>query len=149
MLDLHAQTTYLGWHPVDVRLEGDFATNLAFNRNAIAGRNPPNNLGANNLFVGGNNGYMVRLAVGHLDLHQLWDWNVSLTYKYLESDAVLDALTDSRFHLGGTNGKGFVLAGNLALARNLWLTSQWYSTSAVSGPPYSVNIALFDLNARF
>ena len=149
ILDLHAQTTYLGWHPFDVRVEGDYLLNLGFNASAIEKLNPPNNLGANSLYVGGNSGYMLRVAVGQMELTRLWDWNVSLTYKYRESDAVLDALTDSLFHLGGTNAKGFVLAGNLALARNLWLSGQWYSTSAVSGPPYSVNTILLDLNAKF
>jgi hypothetical protein len=149
VLDLHAQTTWLGWHPTDLRLEADYVRNFGFDSKTIQARNPPNNLGANNLYVGGNNGYMLRLTVGQMELARLWDWNVSLTYKYIESDAVLDALTDSVFHLGGTNAKGFVLGGNLALARNLWLTAKWYGTSAVSGPAYSVDTMLVDLNAKF
>jgi hypothetical protein len=149
VLDLHGQLTYTGFHPVDVQVEGDFIKNLEFNRAAVVGHNPANNLGSNSNYEGGDTGYMVRVAIGHLELRQAWDWNVSLTYKYIESDAAVDALTDSLFHLGGTNAKGFVLAGSLGLAPNVTLTGRWYSTNAVSGAPYSIDTFLIDLGATF
>jgi hypothetical protein len=78
-----------------------------------------------------------------------WDWNLFVAYKYLESDSVLDALTDPNFHLGGTNAKGFILGGDLGLARNLYLAARWFSATQVSGVPYSNDVLQVDLNARF
>ena len=149
LLDLHAQLLYSGFHPVDLRPEVEFVSNLGFDKSAITGRSPANNLGANDSFVGTGTGWMVRLTLGHMELAAAGDWNLSIAYKYVGSDAVLDSLTNSRFHLGGTNAKGFVLTGNYALGRDIWLSGAWYSTAAVSGPPYAEDSVMFDLNVRF
>jgi hypothetical protein len=149
VLDVHGQLVYTGFSPVDIRPEADFVTNLGFNQAAIDRLKPVNNLGGNNVFVGSGSGYMVRVTIGHQALQAAGDWNVSLAYKYLGSDAVIDALTDPNFHMGGTNAKGYVVTGNLALSRDLWLAARWYSASQISGPPYAADTLLFDLNARF
>lgn len=148
-LDIHAQMSYYGFHPVDVVVDADYVMNMAFDRRKTASKSPVNNIGANNAFVGGDTGWTLKLTVGRPELKTAWDWNVSVAYKYIESDAVLDALTDSKFHLGGTNAQGFVLGGNLAFARDLWMSARWYSTNAISGPPYSVDSIMIDLNAKF
>jgi hypothetical protein len=130
-------------------------TNLAFNRNSIVGKAPVNNLaGSKNQNVpgpwdGGQNGMMARLTVGYPVLRDRWDWNVFAGYKYLESDAVLDAFTDSDFHLGGTNAKGYFIGGGLGIARNVDLSMHIYSTNEITGAPYSVDIVQLDLNGRF
>ncbi len=149
ILELRGQATYTGFHPVDVRLDGEYAQNLAFDRQAIERRGPVNNIGNNGSFVGSNTGYMMRLTAGHLTLTEAGMWNVAFAYKYVGSDAVIDSLTDARFHQGGTNAKGFVLSGTYALARDIWLAGNWTSTNAVSGQPYSADTVLFDLNVRF
>ena len=89
------------------------------------------------------------MTVGYPQINDRWEWNLSAAYKYIESDAVLDAFTDSDFHLGGTNAKGYILGGNLGVAHNIWLTGRWLSASEISGPPYTVNVVQVDLNARF
>ena len=149
VLDLHGQFLYSGFHPIDIRPEFDFVDNLNFNSQSIIHNNPVNNLGGNNLFVGSNTGYMVRLLVGHPTLVEAHDWNVALSYKYVGSDAVIDALTDPEFRLGGTNAKGFVLEGNYAFGHNIWVAGKWTSTNAVSGPPYAADTVLLDLNVKF
>jgi hypothetical protein len=150
ILDVHGQTLLTFFHPIDIRPEFEFVQNLSFDPNAINRNLPVNNItGTNNAFVGSGTGYMVRVAIGHLTLDAANDWNLAVAYKYLGSDAVLDALTDSKFHLGGTNAKGFVLTGNYALDRNIWLAGAYYSTGAVSGPAYSVDTLMLDLNVRF
>jgi hypothetical protein len=78
-----------------------------------------------------------------------WDWNVSLSYRYLESDATLDALTDVDFHQGGTNVQGYILAGNLGIAHNTWVNLRWYSGQAISGPHFGADTLFVDLNTRF
>jgi hypothetical protein len=79
----------------------------------------------------------------------LWDWNAFVGYKWLESDAVIDAFTDSDFGLGGTNLKGYFVGGSLALGPNVWLSARWMSANQVAGAPYAVDIVQVDLNARF
>jgi len=91
----------------------------------------------------------LRGIVGTAEIAQRWDWNVSLTYKYLETDSVLAALNDPDFHLGGTNAKGFILAGNLGIARNAWITARWLSSNQITGGPYAVDTVQADLNVRF
>jgi hypothetical protein len=155
LLDLHGALSILTYHPVDVVLQGDFVYNFGFNKGQIAGRPPVNNLGASATpgtpgpYVGGNTAFMIGATVGHQELEKLWDWNASLAYKYIESDALLDALTDSDFHLGGTNAKGYIVGANLALHKNVWLAFTWLSAMQVSGPTYQANLLLFDLNAKF
>ena len=149
VLNVRGQVTYSGFAPVLVSAEGEFIKNLGFNRKQVLARTPVNNLGNSAAYQGGDTGYLGRLVVGHPDLDKLWRWNMSIGYKYLESDATPDSFTDSKFHLGGTNAKGTVLQGNLGLARGVALSARWYSTNQVSGPAYAVDSFLFDLNAHF
>ena len=92
---------------------------------------------------------MTRLTVGHTKLAQFGDWNVHVGYKYLESDATLDAFVDSDFGLGGTNLKGYFLGTNFALSQNVWASARWMSANAIAGPPYAVDLFQIDLNAKF
>jgi hypothetical protein len=141
---------------VHVIVDGDFVKNLAFNKANIIAKSPVNNLGpsAQNTttpgpFVGGDMGYQARLLVGYPDIRERWEWNFNASYKYLESDAVPDAFTDSDFHLGGTNAKGYTVGAGVGVAHNVNLTARWLSASEVSGPPYTVDVVMVDLNARF
>jgi len=153
VLDLHGRVDIDTFKPIGVALEGEFSDNLAFNRASLQSQASARLLGNdesnNGTFQGGNMAWMVRATVGTPEIAKRWDWNVSLTYKYLESDSVLAALNDPDFHLGGTNAKGFILAGNLGIARNAWITAKWLSSNQVSGPTYVVDVVQADLNVRF
>jgi hypothetical protein len=150
VLDLRGRVVYSRFLPVNLVPEIEFAQNLAFDRKQIGARGPVNNLDTSGTrFTGGNSAYSARLLVGALEPAKAWEWNVTVGYKYLASDSVVDALTDSRFHFGGTNAKGYFLIANLALAKNVWMTGRWYSTTVVSGPPYSEDSAFLELNALF
>jgi hypothetical protein len=149
ILDLHGRVDLERYKPVIVSFEAEFADNLAFDRGrAVA-------LGFNNFGVNsnapdvGNKAWMVRISAGKSQILERWDWNVSLAYKYLESDSVLASLNDPDFHLGGTNAKGFILGGNFGLAHNTWLTARWLSSTQVSGAPYVVDTIQADLHVRF
>jgi putative porin len=141
------------FNPVHVFLEGEYVWNLGFNRDAVSAvavnNFAPTTTGAAGPYNGGNKGWLARLSVGHPQLKQLWDWSAHVGYKYLESDAVVDAFADSEFGLGGTNLKGYFIGGNLALSSNVWLTARWMSANSIAGLPYAVDIVQLDLNARF
>jgi len=154
-LAVTARFDYAAYDPVHMLLDLDFVTNLGFNRGSIAAKSPVNNLAGTTStsgvgpWDGGANGMEARLTVGYPVLRERWNWNVYAGYKYLESDAVLDAFADSDFHLGGTNAKGYFFGGGLGIARDLDLSARWYSTHEITGAPYSVDTIQVDLNGRF
>ena len=80
---------------------------------------------------------MARVTVGYPQLKQLWDWNAYVAYKYLESDATVDAFTDPDFGLGGTNLKGYILGFNLGLGQNVWTSVKWLSANAIAGRTFT------------
>jgi hypothetical protein len=147
---------YNQFEPFQVSLTGEFVENVAFNEQAIAAK-AVNNLGTAPAsggaapFVGGNKGWNVILKFGDAVLQQSGDWNFSLGYRYLESDAVVDGFTDADFggDLLGTNLKGFTLDGSLALAPGIIFETKWMSASAIAGPSYKNDYLQMDINAKF
>ena len=150
---LTGQIDFASFAPVHVVLDGEFVKNTAFNRGAIEATAVNNRAGTSDgsvgPFAGGDTGWYGRLTVGSREIKQFGDWNVHVGYKYLESDAVVDAFTDSDFGLGGTNLKGYTIGGNVGLSNNVWLTARWMSANAIAGPPFAVDVVQVDLNARF
>jgi len=164
VLDIHPRVDITSYHPFDVAVEGQFIDNLAFDRTAIVDHQVPNNAAgpANNYgscptgdskcvapYQGGNVGYMFKVTAGHLQIHDRWDWSTSLSYRYLQTDATLDALDDSEFHNGGTNAKGYILNGKLGIAKDTWIGLKYQAATAVSGPQYNSQVLYVDLNSSF
>lgn len=140
--------------PFHVVLTGDFVKNLGFNRNEIQRRTGVN------ISDGHSMGYLGRIQVGTPKITKRGDWSVSMAYRYLGSDAVLDAFADSDFGLGGTNNRGTILGMNYGVDKNTWVSARWLSsklieslvpsTSAASfNTKFSVDLLQFDLNTRF
>lgn len=125
-----------------ILLTGNYSRNLGFNQNQILHRTGEN-------IAPRVDAWQVRMDVGNPDIRKFADWNVWLAYKYLERDSVLDAYTDSNFHLGGTDAKGWHLSGSYGLARNTWVNVRWLAAKAISGPTFDSDILLVDLNSRF
>jgi hypothetical protein len=148
------QIDFGNFHPVHVVLDGEYVWNSAFDRNLMNSAPIWNNFagtpnGSPGQFNGGNQGWLGRITVGNKEIRHLWDWNVHAGYKYLESDATLDAFVDSDFGLGGTNLKGYFLGGNVGLSEDVWATLRWMSATNIAGTPYAVDVLQVDLNARF
>jgi hypothetical protein len=148
LINATAVYDYLYAGQTHVLFTGDFAKNLGYSQSQIL-----------NQFAGGvvnytdstprTIAYQARVDIGHPKVMRWSDWNFSFAYRYVQRDAVLDAFTDSIFHNGGTNAKGWVVAAQYGLAKNTWMDVHWYSTDAIDGPRYSVNTINFDLNTRF
>ena len=98
---------------------------------------------------GGSEGWATKLTVGKFDLVDRGDWNLQFGYRYLESDAVLDGFTDSDFHMGGTNSKGWTAGGNYAFGRNTSIGFRWLSGEEIADAPLSVDKLFIDLQTRF
>lgn len=149
LVNLMAQVDLMNFDPVHVTFTGDYVRNIGFDQQEILKR-------TGNLYKKENEGYNFRIDVGHNSFMGPYiqnvmphEWQVSLGYKRLEADAVLDGFTDSNFRLGGTNAKGWYVYGNYALDKNAWISGRYMSADSVSGRPFSVDVLLIDLNARF
>ncbi len=137
------------WNPVRVVLTGDYVRNLGYSQSEVTKRGgvSPGDLLPKTKKE--NEGYQFGVTVGHEKTDDLGKWKTYLFYKYLEADAVMDAYTDSDFHQGGTNAKGWVVGGDLGVARNVWLSTRWLSANEISGPSLGIDVLQFNINARF
>lgn len=144
---------YDGFDPLRVSLDGEFVANIAFDEDET-GAEAVNNFGpglngADPQFEGGNIGYQIGITIGSREFAERWDWTTNFTYKYLESDAVVDAFTDSDFGGGGTNLEGFIVGGGLVLAPGVWADARWISADNVDGNRFSADTFQANLSARF
>ena len=155
-LALTSQIDYDGFEPVRVSLVGEYVQNLAFNQddiNAIAVNNrsalDENGLTDIGAFDGSPYGWFVDLRVGTVALAKRWDWLLSVGYRWIGSDSVVDGFTDSDFGGGGTNMQGFTAAGFLSLSENVYLGLRWMGSESITGPQYDTNIFYLEVNSKF
>ncbi len=139
---------YAGFAPYHVIASADFAKNVGFNQKSVEVLNVVNNA-ENGVVDDEANAWQIRMDFGWPKVDNFGEWNVFALFKYVQRDAVLDAFTDSDFHLGGTNAKGWVIGTNYGLMKNVWFTGRWLSTDIISGPTYSNDVLQLDLNAKF
>jgi hypothetical protein len=131
------------WDPVHVVFLGDYVKNIGFKKSAVIQRtqNPDT---AEEI-----TGHQIGISVGYPTIEERKQWKVYFYSKRLGADAVVDAFTDSDFHLGGTNAKGWIFGTDVGMARNLWLGLRWLTADEISGPPLAIDVLLVDVNARF
>lgn len=135
--------------PTHALLSLDYAKNLGYDASRIGRQFPgafDGNRGADN--KARTDAFQVRLDVGNPEIKRFKDWSTILAYRYIQRDAVLDAFTDTIFHQGGTDAKGWMIGGNYGLAKNTWLMFRWFNTEAIDGPPLDIDTATLDLNMR-
>ena len=150
-LNLTGQVDIATFNPVHVIITGDYVRNIGFDEQEIATRTglPASRTGGIGKQV---NGYQVKLAVGMPTTYQANDWQAFAAYKYLEADAVLDSYTDSDFHLGGTNAKGWIVGASYGIDKNAWLSARWFSADEITpraASPLNIDVLMLDLNAKF
>lgn len=141
--------------PVRIVLTADYVKNLGFDRQSVFQRT------GLRLADGKDSGYLARILVGQPVMRNQGDWNASVTYRWLGSDAVLDAFTSSDFGLGGTNNKGFVIGANYGIATNSWVSMRWMSSTLIdsmaprvagataASTKLATDLLQVDFNARF
>ena len=150
-LNLTASLDLAQFDPVHVILTADWVKNTAFDRKEILSRTQ----GRVDLKDGKSTGYQYKLTVGMPRLKDARDWQVSMAYRYLGSDAVVDAFTDSDFGGGGTNLKGYTLGFQYAVDRNAVVGLRWLSADQIdsfapgAGLKFSLDVLQADVNVRF
>jgi hypothetical protein len=130
------------WDPIRVILTGDYVNNIGYDSayvNSLTGAQVKKQ----------TEGFQAGISVGYPETREFGQWKVLGYYKYLEPDAVIDAFTDSDFHLGGTNAKGWIAGGDFGLGKNCWLSTRWLTSNEIAGPPLAIDVFQFNVNAKF
>jgi hypothetical protein len=173
VLNVNASVSYKFNDDISLVATGDYIRNLAFKRrdlcrNGIAGEpfnngkevdyngdGTPDSTGdicattKPTRFVGGNQGYLGMLTIGHREVRRWGQWSAQVGYRYLQSDATLDSLTDSDFHLGGTNAKGYFVGGKMGLFDGMSVGARWLSANEITGEPFAIDVFQLDLQVAF
>ena len=139
--------------PINLDLSLDYVKNIGYKQSDVLARSD----GSNGLIsVAGNSdgtphvkGYMVKFDLGWPQIRQRGSWQLSLAYRYLERDAVLDVFADSDFRGGGTDNKGYIIQGQYALEENTWVSLKLISADQIDGPPYGLDTVQTDFNVVF
>lgn len=137
------------WHPAQVVLSADYVYNTAFDKREIERRTGLDVSDAS------ANAWRLGISVGQAKIEDRGDWQASIAYKRVGSDALLDAFTDSDFGGGGTNLRGFVLGFGYGLDHNTALGLKYASADTIasptlrSGDAFGQDTLQFDLAVKF
>lgn len=94
-------------------------------------------------------GYQAELNFGASSMARNGAWRAFVGYRYLQRDAVLDAFTDSDFHLGGTDAKGYFIGADYAFTQRVFGRLRYLSADEIDGQTLGIDVLQLDLNARF
>jgi hypothetical protein len=125
-----------------ISLTADYVDNIGYNRaetSARVGFDVPAR----------TKGYNAELNFGASNMARSGAWRAFVGYRYLEADAVLDAFTDSDFHLGGTDAKGYFVGADFAFTPRVFARLRYLSANEIDLLPFGVDVLQLDLNAQF
>ena len=123
-------------------ISGDAVRNVRYDEQAIAARvgfDVPKR----------NEGYQAEINFGSSAMATHGAWRAFFGYRYLQRDAVLDAFTDSDFHLGGTNAQGYFLGADYAITPRVITRVRYLSANEIDGLPLGLDVFQLDLTAQF
>ena len=159
-INLSAALTLRQFDPAQLQLSLDWVRNSAFDIEDIARRaNDPRVREV----LAKTTGLQARALLGHAQLAERGQWQAFVALRKFERDAWVDGFTDTTWHGGGTNYRGFSVGGSQAFDRNTSLSLRWTSTrnlddkvvtatfaqGTLSGAPLKIDVLQLDLNARF
>ena len=150
-LVLTAAAEFSHFAPVVIGVSAEGVKNLAFDQAEALARTGVFFHNARAFGLG------MRTTVGAAQVRNPGDWQVSLGYRWLGSDAVPDAFVDSDLGGGGTNVQGFSVGLQWGLARDTQIGLRYLSGRSISSPTlryditdrYSLDNLQVDLNVRF
>ena len=142
MVNFTASMDFPQFVPIDVIVTADYVKNIGFDQQKVFERTGVQ-------VKPRTQGYQLMVAVGKKEIAIHGDWKVTAAFKHLERDAVVDAFTDSDFHLGGTDAEGWTLQYDYGLTKQTWFTARWLSSDAIDGPPLGIDTLQLDVSAKF
>jgi hypothetical protein len=123
-------------------LAAEYVRNLGFDRQEVSSRKQAD-------VEPKVTGYDVSLTLGDATIKAPGNWRASVGYRHLERDAVLDAFTDSDFHLGGTDAKGYQFSYEIGMSRNTSIKARLMSATEIDYAPLSIDVLHLDFNGSF
>lgn len=144
------------WEPMQVSLLGEFVKNVGLDKTAMNNLNRldpvvNNRSGGNGNWEGGDTAWYMGLNVGKplVLFDKRGDWAFGLGYRHVESDAMVDGFTESRFGNGGTNMEGYTLQASMAVSKRTWMRIAYMSAKQLAGPTLQTNVFLLEYHAKF
>jgi hypothetical protein len=157
-INLTAALTMRHFDPMTVAMQLDWVHNGSFDLADIRQRAGASLDGLNEQTTG----FQAKLTVGSLQPAESGEWQVFGGIRNFERDAWIDGFTDTTWHLGGTNYKGWQLGGSYAFDRRTTLGLRVTSTRnlddgtvdsagvpSASNNPLKIDVLQLDLNTRF
>lgn len=117
--------------PIRIGLSAEYVNNTGYDSDEVARRTGLTIDSISSLGIK-KYGYHYRIQVGKPALRERGDWQVVWGYRYLGSDATLDAFASSDYWLGGTNYKGYYTRAAVGLDRSTNLEVRWGSFDSIS-----------------
>ena len=127
-----------------IALTADYVRNIGYDELEALARGPLTTDGRKR-----TNGYQAELNFGASTMARNGAWRAYVGYRYVERDAVLDAFTDSDFHLGGTDAKGYFMGADYAFTQRVFARMRYLSANEIDGAPLAIDVLQLDLNASF
>jgi hypothetical protein len=159
IVDFLVKYKYAAFAPYNLVVTADYLTNTGYDKDEVINRAGgvdglwSNSDSLSNPEVAAGeprvDGYMLKIDFGWPVVRLRDTWRVSLAYRHLERDAVLDIYTDSDFRGGGTDVEGWQISGDYAIDDNAWLTLKIISANEIDGPPFGQETIQLDMNASF
>ena len=150
LIDAYIQYDLAYLSPIHIILTANYVKNIGFDQDEIYDR-------TGDMLDELTEGWYFGATIGWPEIRIRGNWQLNFSYRQLEQDAVLDAFTDSDFHLGGTNAEGYTIQFVYGLAENTYTSIKWISSDemedmpiAGSGAgPFSVDTLFWDLGVKF
>lgn len=142
------------WEPYQLSIIGEYAKNTEWNKNEINAV-AVNNRGADpakgqvGQYDGSDTAWFLRAQFGKEKFEKRGDWRAWIDYRYIGSDAVVDAFNDDDFGDGGTNMEGFSMGASVALSKRSSIGVRWFSANEITGPPLKSDIFFLDFSTKF
>jgi hypothetical protein len=142
LVNLTFRADLMNFSPHRLTVVADYVRNIGYNTKKVSER-------VGEYAEERNVGYQLTFKYGWSDVSFRGNWRAELTYRYLERDAVIDAFTDSDFHLGGTDAKGYILGFDYGLIENTWFSLRYMSSDEIDGPTFGIDTVQVDINTKF
>jgi hypothetical protein len=136
------QLDLMAYGDIHVIVSGEYVKNVGWTTSDVLARTGQS-------VVARTAGYEAGVAVGYPRVSALGQWRAGVSYRSLQRDAVLDAFTDSDFHLGGTDVRGYIVSLDVGLARAAYARLRYLSANEIDGPPLRIDVAQLDLVGQF
>jgi polyhydroxyalkanoate synthesis regulator phasin len=125
-----------------VLVNGEYVKNIGWKTSDVYAR-------TGSLVVARTAGYEFGVVVGDPKVSAWGRWRAGVSYRSLQRDAVLDAFTDSDFHLGGTDARGYIVLVDLGLGRSAFARLRYLSANEIDGAPLGIDVVQLDLVGQF